>query len=138
MKDKNGQFQLLHNCSFEQDIYDTSMEHDGISTKPYPKKLIAYIRGDYDYKWWTGFFCIHNDMRTPETDGEGDALLKYLITEKVTNLHSLQEYCKSFDNGREDCWLYIEGVLCNYALRLIPIEKNYNLYLYQYIRGESV
>ena len=45
MKDKNGQFQLLHNCSFEQDIYDTSMEHDGISTKPYPKKLIAYIRG---------------------------------------------------------------------------------------------
>ena len=48
MKDKNGQFQLLHNCSFEQDIYDTSMEHDGISTKPYPKKLIAYIRGDYD------------------------------------------------------------------------------------------
>ena len=85
MKDKNGQFQLLHNCSFEQDIYDTSMEHDGISTK-----------------------------------------------------RTLQAYCKRFCMGREDCWVYIEGVLCNYALRLIPIEKNYNLYLYQYIRGESV
>ena len=48
-------------------------------------KLIAYIRGDYDYKWWTGFFCIHNDMRTPETDREGDALLKYLITERFPN-----------------------------------------------------
>ena len=93
MKDKNGQFQLLHNCSFEQDIYDTSMEHDGISTKPYPKKLIAYIRGDYDYKWWTGFFCIHNDMRTQETDREGDALLKYLITERFPNLRTLQAYC---------------------------------------------
>ena len=78
-------YELLNNCSFEQDIYDTSMEHDGISTKPYPKKLIAYIRGDYDYKWWTGFFCIHNDMKTQETDREGDDLLEYLITEKFPN-----------------------------------------------------
>ena len=135
---EDKRYELLHHCSFEQDIYDTSMEHDGISTKPYPKKLIAYIRGDYDYKWWTGFFCIHNDMRTPETDREGDALLKYLITERFPNLRTLQAYCKRFCMGREDCRVYIECALCNYALRLIPIEKNYNLYLYQYIRGENV
>ena len=131
-------YELLNNCSFKQDIFDTSMEHDGISTKPYPKKMIAYIRGDFDYKWWRSFFCVHNHLRTSETDREGDALLEYLITEKFPNLDTLQEYCKSFDNNREDYWLYIEGKLCNYALRLIPIEKNYNLYLYQYIRGENV
>lgn len=40
-------YELTQHCSLEEDINDTSMEHDAVSTKPYPKKLIAYIRGDY-------------------------------------------------------------------------------------------
>lgn len=95
-------YEFLQTCSFEQDIYDTSMEHNGISTKPYPKKLIAYIRGDYDYKWWINLFCIHKNLRMRETDREADALIEYLITEKFPNLRALQEYCRRFDNERED------------------------------------
>ena len=41
------QYEFSKTCSFEQDINDISMEHDAVSTKPYPKKLIAYIRSDY-------------------------------------------------------------------------------------------
>ena len=53
------QYEFSKTCSFERDINDTSMEHDALSTKPYPKKLIAYIRGDYKNQWWTGYFGVH-------------------------------------------------------------------------------
>lgn len=127
-------YELTQHCSFEEDINDTSMEHDAVSTKPYPKKLIAYIRGDYSYKWWTGYFSVHEALRTPDSDREGDALLNYLIAEKFPNLNTLQKYCKRFGSDSEDCWFYVEGEKCNYALRLIPMENNYNLYLYQYAK----
>lgn len=40
-------YEFMQTCGFERDINDTSMEHDALSTMLYPKKLIAYIRGDY-------------------------------------------------------------------------------------------
>ena len=63
-----------------------------------------------------------------------DALLDFLIAEKFPNLKTLQKYCKSFGSDSEDCWFYVKGEKCNYAIRLIPMENNYNLYLYQYAK----
>ena len=63
-------YEFSKTCSFEQDINDTSLEHDAVSTKPYPKKLIAYIRGDYKNQWWTGYFGVHEKLRTAQTDRE--------------------------------------------------------------------
>ena len=71
-------YEFSKTCSFEQDINDTSLEHDAVSTKPYPKKLIAYIRGDYKNQWWTGYFGVHEKLRTAQTDREGDALLDWI------------------------------------------------------------
>ena len=59
------QYEFSKTCSFEQDINDTSLEHDAVSTKPYPKKLIAYIRGDYKNQWWTGYFGVHEKQLKP-------------------------------------------------------------------------
>ena len=53
------QYEFSKTCSFERDISDTSMEHDAVSTRLYPKKLIAYIRGDYKNQWWTSYFGVH-------------------------------------------------------------------------------
>ena len=79
-------YEFSKTCSFEQDINDTSLEHDAVSTKPYPKKLIAYIRGDYKNQWWTGYFGVHEKLRTAQTDREGDALLDYLTSEMFPDL----------------------------------------------------
>lgn len=127
-------YEFSKTCSFEQDINDTSLEHDAVSTKPYPKKLIAYIRGDYKNQWWTGYFGVHEELRTAQTDREGDDLLDYLTTEMFPDLDSLIDFCESRYKGKDDVWLYAECELCNYAVRIIPMKNNYNLYLYQYLK----
>ena len=98
-------YEFSKTCSFERDISDTSMEHDAVSTRLYPKKLIAYIRGDYKNQWWTSYFGVHEKLRT-ESNGKDS----------------------------QGVWLYTECELCNYAIRIIPMKNNYNLYLYQYKR----
>ena len=139
-------YEFSKTCSFERDISDTSMEHDAVSTRLYPKKLIAYIRGDYknqwwtsycgDYKnqWWTSYFGVHEKLRTAQTDREGDALLDYLTNERFPDLDTLIAFCESNGKDSQSVWLYTECELCNYAIRIIPMKNNYNLYLYQYKR----
>lgn len=87
-------YEFMQTCGFERDINDTSMEHDALSTKPYPKKLIAYIRGDYKNQWWTGYFGVHEKLRTAQTDREGDALLDYLTNERFPDLDTLIAFCE--------------------------------------------
>ncbi|MEE0871969.1 MAG: hypothetical protein UIH27_00675 [Ruminococcus sp.] len=127
-------YEFSKTCSFERDISDTSMEHDAVSTRLYPKKLIAYIRGDYKNQWWTSYFGVHEKLRTAQTDREGDALLDYLTSEMFPDLDTLIAFCESNGKDFQGVWLYVECDLCNYAVRIIPMKNNYNLYLYQYIK----
>lgn len=87
-------YEFMQTCGFERDINDTSMEHDALSTKPYPKKLIAYIRSDYKNQWWTGYFGVHEKLRTTQTDREGDALLDYLTNERFPDLDTLIAFAR--------------------------------------------
>ena len=105
-------YEFMQTCDFERDINDTSMEHDALSTKPYPKKLIAYIRGDYKNQWWTGYFGVHEKLRTAQTDREGDALLDYLTSEMFSDLNTLIAFCESNGNDSQGVWLYTECELC--------------------------
>ena len=117
-------YEFSKTCSFERDISDTSMEHDAVSTRLYPKKL----------KWWTSYFGVHEKLRTAQTDREGDALLDYLTNERFPDLDTLIAFCESNGKDSQGVWLYTECELCNYAIRIIPMKNNYNLYLYQYKR----
>ena len=101
-------YEFSKTCSFERDISDTSMEHDAVSTRLYPKKLIAYIRGDYKNQWWTSYFGVHEKLRTAQTDREGDALLDYLTNERFPDLDTLIAFCESNGKDSQGVWLYTE------------------------------
>ena len=82
----------------------------------------------------TGYFGVHEKLRTAQTDREGDALLDYLTSEMFPDLDTLIAFCESNGKDFQGVWLYVECDLCNYAVRIIPMKNNYNLYLYQYIK----
>ena len=82
----------------------------------------------------TGYFGVHEKLRTAQTDREGDALLDYLTNERFPDLDTLIAFCERNGSCSQGVWLYTECELCNYAIRIIPMKNNYNLYLYQYKR----
>lgn len=132
---KKINFKLLTNCSFENVINDTSSEHDALSSSEYPKKMIAYIRGDYNYQWWTSFFGVHHCLRTGASDTEGDKVLDFITSDIAPNYDKLYEFCKNHTEakrGEYSYWFYIEGEVCNYAIRFLTLRGDYNLYIYQY------
>ena len=130
---------LVPTCSFEQ-IYAGEKKTLPLSSVEYPVSLIAYSRSDYDGRqWWTNWFGREEDRPSmelmQEIDGFQNALLELW---EFQSLRSMTRMCRIYaqqTSEKTEFNLYSETEHFNIWLRMITRERDYNLYVYYYLKN---
>ena len=130
---------LLPTCSFTQ-IYNGPKKKLPLSSLEYPVSLVAYSRSDFDGRqWWTNWFGRPEDKPSQELAQEIDTFQNALLKlPEFQSLWSMERMCRLFAQKSSDkCefHLYSQIEHFNIWLRMVTREKDYNLYVYYYLRG---
>ena len=133
--------QLQMECFFTKAIAET--EDVPGSIFPVLKHKIGHICADYDgYRWWNTPWPLHPELETPEICAEIDKVYEALTGKTAfCNLTALTSFCKAHPDAcvgseyRNEYNFYFEGERCNYWIRLITRQKDYNLYLNAFVKG---
>jgi hypothetical protein len=129
---------IIKNLSRYCNFADTFKHND--ETR-HPVSEMGYIRGDHDGRqWWTNPFTIHPELNTPERARELDAVCDAFV-DTFPNLRSLEAFCiENAEDLRHDNEynLYYEGSECNYWIRVIIRQRDYNLYIHAYVKEKDV
>lgn len=134
----------LKTVCFFQKAFDDLDDTDGPG-KGDPRRKIGHIRADYDnYRWWNTAWASHWDLATPEVKAEMDRIYKALTAnDALHNLNVLRRFCWSHPEAQagpdadEEFNFYLVGETCDFWVRLITREKDYNMYLNAYAKDES-
>ena len=110
-----------------------------------PRRKIGHIRADYDdFRWWNTFWGCHCDLATPKMANEIDQTYEALTAkDALHNLNALRRFCWSHPEAQagpeadEEFNFYLVGETCDFWVRLITREKDYNMYLNAYAKAES-
>lgn len=129
---------LVPTCSFE-DIYSGPKKKLPLSCLDYPVSLVAYSRSDYDGRqWWTTWFTDETARPEKELAKEIDAFQDALLgLPEFQTLWDMKRMCKSYaqrTSDRTEFHLYSQTEHFNIWLRMVTREKDYNLYVYYYLR----
>lgn len=130
---------LESRCSFLEPFSVSERSENGIGF--YPSGKIGHIRADHDgWRWWNTIWPCHDELATPEMKREIDAVYEALTAKDAfCDLTALTRFCESHpearvgDSGTEYNF-YLEGLLCDYWLRLITRRRDYNMYLNAYVK----
>lgn len=107
-----------------------------------PRRKIGHIRADYDgYRWWNTVYASHWNLATAAVKAEMDCTYDALTaSDALRDLNTLRRFCWSHPEAQAGSGLgdkfnfYLAGKTCDFWLRLITREKDYNLYLHAYAR----
>ena len=110
-----------------------------------PRRKIGHIRADYDdFRWWNTVWGSHWDLATPKMANEIDQTYEALTAkDALHNLNALRRFCWSHPEAQagpeadEEFNFYLVGETCDFWVRLITREKDYNMYLNAYTKAES-
>lgn len=134
---------LTTKCPFSETFEDTEPAENGVLS--YPRRKIMHFRADHDgYRWHNTIWPCHNSLATPEMRREIDTTYNALTAkDALADLPSLRRFCDEHMDARanessvDEFNFYLRGALCDYWLRLITREKDYNMYLSAYARKEG-
>ena len=133
MKD-NVLKRLKTECFFPQVFEDWEWPEN--SWDRIPRKKIGHIRADYNGRWWNTVWPCHPELATKEISAEIDRVYEALTAKNaLKDLSTLTEFCKAHPEAcadrqfRSEYNFFLEGKHCNFWIRLITRERDYNLYL---------
>ena len=125
---------LKTECFFPQVFEDWEWPEN--SWDRIPRKKIGHIRADYNGRWWNTVWPCHPELATKEISAEIDRVYEALTAKNaLKNLSTLTEFCKAHPEAcadrqfRSEYNFFLEGKHCNFWIRLITRERDYNLYL---------
>lgn len=119
--------------------------YEGVDTTDEPRRKIGHIRADYDnYRWWNTVWPSHWELATDEIKSEMDRTYEALTAgDALHNLDTLRRFCWAHPEagtGRttdDEFDFYLVGEACDFWVRLITREKDYNLYLSAYAKADK-
>ncbi len=130
-------------CPFPE-VFEDLDDADGPS-KGEPRRKICHIRADYDdYRWWNTVQNANWDMGTPKMADEIDRTYAELTAyDALRDLNALRQFCWCHPEAKVGAGLadgfnfYLEGKTCDFWVRLITRDKDYNMYLHAYAKAED-
>lgn len=128
-------------CPFPE-VFEDVNGTDGPG-KGEPRRKICHIRADYDdYRWWNTVQNANWDLGTPKAAHEIDCTYNELTAhDALCDLNALRQFCwfhpktKAGPGLADEFNFYLEGETCDFWVRLITREKDYNLYLNAYAKA---
>ena len=128
-------------CTFPELFRETKPIKGGIYNAP--RRKIGHIRADHDgWRWWNTVWPCYDELATPEMKREIDATYEALTArDAFCDLSTLTRFCElhpdaCVGDSRTEYNFYLEGKLCNYWVRLIAREHDYNMYLHAYSKED--
>lgn len=130
-------------CPFPKVYEDLDMS-DGPG-KGARRRKIGHIRADYDgHRWWNTVWDTHGDLATAEIKTEIDNTYDALTApDALANLDILRRFCWSHPEAQhspeadDEFHFYLVGKACDFWVRLITREKDYNMYLSAYVKADE-
>lgn len=127
-------------CPFPK-VFEDVDDTDGPS-KGEPRRKIGHIRADYDnYRWWNTAWGSHWDLATTQVKAEIDHTYEALTAnDALRDLNALRRFCWTHPEARcspladDEFNFYLLGESCDFWVRLITREQDYNLYLHAYAK----
>lgn len=134
---------LKTECPFPEVFHDPAKGEDGLMNMP--RRKIGHIRADFDgYRWWNTVWPCRPDLASRETAAEIDRTYAALTAaDALKDLSALARFCETHPEAcagpqlRQAYNFYLEGETCVFWLRLIPRERDYNLYLHAFAKEET-
>ncbi len=106
-----------------------------------PLKKIGHIRADYQGRWWNTVWPCHPELATEEIKAEIGRVYKSLTAEDaMKDLSALVRFCEAHPEAcadqkfRQEYNFFLVGEACDFWIRLITRERDYNLYLSAYAK----
>lgn len=133
--------QLKTDCSFPWAFKDLERGEDGFLNVP--RRKIGHIRADYNgYRWQNTVWPCHPSLATEEISAEIDRTYDALTSEDaLKDLSALVRFCEAHPEAcvdrqfRQEYSFFLEGEYCDFWVRLITREQDYNLYLNAFIKA---
>lgn len=135
--------QLKTVCPFPKVFED--LEPSGSLRGGDPRRKIGHIRADYDgHRWWNTIWSSHWDLATAEMKAEMDRTYEALTASgALCDLNTLRRFCWSHPEAQhspeadDEFNFYLVGETCDFWVRLVTREKDYNMYLNAYAKGAA-
>ena len=130
---------LTAECSFQK-IYDGPKKALPLNSfSQYPVSLVTYCRADYDgYRWWPQWFGNEADRVEGDLAKEIDAFQGTLMKmSEFASMWAMERMCRLYAQktaDKREFNLYSETDHFNIWIRLNTREKDYNLYVYYYLK----
>lgn len=130
---------LLVKCPFVH----TMEQLETVDGREIFKLKIGHIRADYaNGRWYNTVWPCHDELCTSEIAKEIDSIYEELIGSKCfPDLMALKQFCYSHpeaavgEQDQDEYNFYLIGEYCDFWLRLITRNNDYNLYLSAFIKA---
>ncbi len=127
-------------CPFPKVFED--MDDDDGSGQGTPRRKIGHIRANNDnYRWWNTTWPSHWELATAEVKAEIEHTYDALTAkEALHDLNALRQFCWSHPEAQsspetdDEFNFYLTGKFCDFWVRLITRDKDYNMYLSAYAK----
>ena len=133
MKD-NTLKRLKTECPFPEVFEEWEYSEDGWNRVP--RRKIGHIRADYQGRWWNTTWPCHPALATKEIAAEIDRVYEALTAkDALKDLPTLARFCEAHPEAcadpefRQEYNFFLVGEACDFWIRLITRERDYNLYL---------
>ena len=128
-------------CPFPEVFQD--MKHTDDTFNAVLRRKIGHIRADYDgYRWWNTVWPCHNALATPDVTAEIDRTYGALTAkDALADLDTLCRFCHAHPVAcvdrefRQEYNFYLVGEHCDFWVRLITRQGDYNMYLNAYAKN---
>lgn len=134
---------LQTECPFPQ-VFE-EWEHMADNCCEVPRRKIGHIRADYQGRWWNTVWPCHPALATKEIAAEIDRVYEALTAkDALKDLHTLTRFCEAHPEAcadpefRQEYNFYLVGEACDFWIRLITRNRDYNLYLNAFAKETAV
>lgn len=121
-------------CPFPEVFEEWEYSEDGWNKVP--RRKIGHIRADYQGRWWNTVWPCHPALATKEIAAEIDRVYEALTAkDALKDLSTLARFCEAHPEAcadpefRQEYNFFLVGEACDFWLRLITRNRDYNLYL---------
>lgn len=126
-------------CPFPQ-VFE-EWEHMADNCCEVPRRKIGHIRADYQGRWWNTVWPCHPALATKEIAAEIDRVYEALTAkDALKDLDTLVRFCEAHPETcvdpefRQEYNFFLVGETCDFWIRLITRNRDYNLYLNAYTK----
>lgn len=130
---------LLVTCPFVH----TMEQVETVDGREIFKLKIGHMRADYaNGRWYNTIWPCHDELCTPKIAKEIDSVYEELISSQCfLDLIALKQFCYSHpeaavgEQDQDEYKFYLVGQHCDFWLRLITRNNDYNLYLSAFVKA---